>query len=334
MSKKIARLLKADIQESSDLREIARMLAGKGRGGDSLLAHITPKEAEILKEAGGAGTTNPETGLLEFFDFSNYDSSSGSADQEYVPTFGDYSVPAQPDAPNVVPTFGDFSVPAQPVSPPSTGGGYQNFAEIGPSPEQAGQSFALTQQGFPAGAEAAAKERQALIGKGGAAGDKEKPFLSNEQMVRLGLAGGLGVYGAMQQKKAADQAQKAAGEQKAVAKPYQDEGRKLIEAAQRGELTAAGQQQLQGLQAQLAQGAEARGGVGAAQAAAQAQAFRNQLLQNQYDYGLKVSQIGDNIALGAIRTGMQLDQQLNQANMAFYTQLGSLAAGVPTYRSQ
>jgi len=106
----------------------------------------------------------------------------------------------------------------------------------------------------------------------------------------------------------------------------------LIEAAQRGELTAAGQQQLQGLQAQLAQGAESRGGVGAAQAAAQAQAFRNQLLQNQYDYGLKVSQIGDNIALGAIRTGMQLDQQLNQANMAFYTQLGSLAAGVPTYR--
>jgi len=334
MNKKIARLLKADIQESSDLREIARMLAGKGRGGDSLLAHITPKEAEILKEAGGAGTTNPETGLLEFFDFSNYDSSSGSADREYVPTFGDYSVPAQPDAPNVVPTFGDFSVPAQPVSPTSTGGGYQNFAEIGSSPEQAGQSFALTQQGFPAGAEAAAKERQALIGKGGAAGDKEKPFLSNEQMVRLGLAGGLGVYGAMQQKKAADQAQKAAGEQKAVAKPYQDEGRKLIEAAQRGELTAAGQQQLQGLQAQLAQGAEARGGVGAAQAAAQAQAFRNQLLQNQYDYGLRVSQIGDNIALGAIRTGMQLDQQLNQANMAFYTQLGSLAAGVPTYRSQ
>jgi len=57
------------------------------------------------------------------------------------------------------------------------------------------------------------------------------------------------------------------------------------------------------------------------------------LLQNQYDYGLKVSQIGDQIALGAIRTGMQLDQQLNQANMAFYTQLGSLAAGVPMYRS-
>ena len=44
MSKKIARLLKADLQESSDLKSIAAMLAGKGRGGDTILAHITPKE--------------------------------------------------------------------------------------------------------------------------------------------------------------------------------------------------------------------------------------------------------------------------------------------------
>lgn len=344
MSKKIARLLKADIQESSDLREIARMLAGKGRGGDSLLAHITPKEAEILKEAGGAGTTNPETGLLEFYDWTGSDTFSGDVTESapsYTPTAGDWSgyttpieMPSNSSYQPNIPFNAGSVAETQPYTGAPVGVDYQQYAEIPPGSQQAGQSFALTQQGFPAGAEAAAKERQALIGKGAPAGDKEKPFLSNEQMVRLGLAGGLGVYGAMQQRKAAEQAQKAAGEQKAVAKPYQDEGRKLIEAAQRGELTAAGQQQLQGLQAQLAQGAESRGGVGAAQAAAQAQAFRNQLLQNQYDYGLKVSQIGDNIALGAIRTGMQLDQQLNQANLAFYTQLGSLAAGVPTYRSQ
>ena len=68
MAKQIARLLKADIQESSDLKSIAKMLSGKGRGGDTMLAHITPKEAKILKEAGGAGTVNPDTGLLEFYD--------------------------------------------------------------------------------------------------------------------------------------------------------------------------------------------------------------------------------------------------------------------------
>ena len=49
MSKQIARLLKADIQDSSNLKSIAKMLSKKGRGGDTMLAHITPKEARILK---------------------------------------------------------------------------------------------------------------------------------------------------------------------------------------------------------------------------------------------------------------------------------------------
>ena len=77
----------------------------------------------------------------------------------------------------------------------------------------------------------------------------------------------------------------------------------------------------------LAQGVESRGGVGVAQAQAQIEALRQNLLQNQYNLGLQVSQIGDNIALGAIRTGMQLDQQLAQANQQFYTQLAQIAGG-------
>ena len=340
MTKKIARLLKADIQETSDLKSIARMLAGKGRGGDTILAHITPKEVGLIKDAGGAGTTNPDTGLLEFYDWtgtggtvSGYEGSTPAYQSAYTAPIssGDYSAPTQQAASSFVPTFGDFSVPAPQDYSFQSGGGMPGFgAEMIGRPDVPNLPPAVN---IPVGATAAAKEREALIGKAPQAGDKEKPFLTNEQMVRLGLAGGLGVYGAMQQGKAADQAKRAAGEQTAIAKPYQDEGRRLIESAQRGELTAAGAQQFKALQAQLAQGAEQRGGVGIAQAQAQAEAFKNQLLQSQYDYGLKVSQVGDQIALGAIRTGMQLDQQLNQANLAFYTQLGTLAAGVPTYRS-
>jgi len=71
--KKIAKLLKADLNGTSDLAEIAAMLTSKGRGNDTLLAHITPREAEILKAAGGSGTTNPETGLLEFYEGEAYD---------------------------------------------------------------------------------------------------------------------------------------------------------------------------------------------------------------------------------------------------------------------
>ena len=152
--------------------------------------------------------------------------------------------------------------------------------------------------------------------------------------MRLGLAGGLGLYGASQTKKAAEQQKQAMEEQKNLAAPYQAQGKELVRAAQAGELTPAAAQSYQALQARLAQGAESRGGVGAAQSAAQAEAYRQQLLQGQYDYGLKVSNIGDNIAIGAIRTGMQADQQLNQANSSFYTNLAMIGAGIPMYSSR
>jgi hypothetical protein len=42
-------------------------LAAQGRFGDTMLAHITPTEAAMLKAMGGSGTINPMTGLPEFF---------------------------------------------------------------------------------------------------------------------------------------------------------------------------------------------------------------------------------------------------------------------------
>lgn len=44
----------------------AKELAAQGRGGDTILAHINPREAEVLRRMGGAGTINPNTGLREF----------------------------------------------------------------------------------------------------------------------------------------------------------------------------------------------------------------------------------------------------------------------------
>jgi hypothetical protein len=50
----------------ASLRPIAAAIAEQGRGGDAMLAHITPSEAQLLKSRGGAGTINPVTGLPEF----------------------------------------------------------------------------------------------------------------------------------------------------------------------------------------------------------------------------------------------------------------------------
>jgi hypothetical protein len=367
MTKKLARLLRADIQETSDLKSIAAMLAGKGRGGDTLLAHITPKEVGLLKEAGGAGTVNPDTGLLEFYDWTGtggtvggYDGGTSSyytapASSSYTaPTYTPYGYTSYTDLPEIddltayQDTAGGFinkenlprytseglNLPVNiPVNTPQLANKLYEMPEVITSPTVSNIGLQSRGAGSEFLADGAGGARAGAARAGAGAGTPDKPFLTNEQMVRLGLSGGLGIYGALQQRKALEQIGKSTGQQKDIAKPYQDEGRKLTDAAQRGELTPAGVQQFQAVKAQLAQGAESRGGVGVAQAVAQAEAFKNQLLQGQYDYGLKVSQIGDNIALGAIRTGMQLDQQLGQANMAFYSQLGALAAGVPTYRT-
>jgi hypothetical protein len=45
------------------LNQIARM----GRYGDTMLAHISPEEARMLRARGGSGTINPQTGLPEFW---------------------------------------------------------------------------------------------------------------------------------------------------------------------------------------------------------------------------------------------------------------------------
>ena len=48
------------------LARAAKQLASQGRGGDTMLAHINPREAEMLRRMGGTGTVNPNTGLHEF----------------------------------------------------------------------------------------------------------------------------------------------------------------------------------------------------------------------------------------------------------------------------
>ena len=49
------------------IAEAARLVASKGRHGDTMLAHINPEEARLLRSRGGSGTINPATGLPEYW---------------------------------------------------------------------------------------------------------------------------------------------------------------------------------------------------------------------------------------------------------------------------
>lgn len=380
MAKQIAKLLKASIQETSDLKEIAKMLAKKGRGGDTMLAHITPKEAAVLKESGGAGTVNPDTGLLEFYDGFNI-ADYADFDMPNIRT-GGYATKAQPELSygfNAPETY-EYSDPTQQKAIDQYRGSATPYPAVSPNQTMddrfAAQAIAetefpsgmgarrdlLAEQGAapisygdwlasPAGQEYARQAGLADIGiatqqAGFAAapttpessalqryvGDPLKALqkatgITGSDLLRVGLAGAGAVAGRQQSQQAAKQIQQAVQEQKQLGAPYQQKGAELQRAAQAGELTPQSAQAYQALRAQMAQGVESRGGVGVAQAQAQLEAFRQNLLQNQYNFGLQVSQIGDQIALGAIRTGMQLDQQLGQANQQFYSQLAAIAGG-------
>lgn len=48
------------------MRNQARRMQSAGRNGDTMLAHINPREAFLLKKLGGRGSVNPLTGLYEF----------------------------------------------------------------------------------------------------------------------------------------------------------------------------------------------------------------------------------------------------------------------------
>jgi len=73
----------------SGLLSLSDKVRAAGRGRDTVLAHITPEEATLLKERGGRGSTNPVTGLLEFED--DYYSSPISMDYS-APSYS-YSLP-------------------------------------------------------------------------------------------------------------------------------------------------------------------------------------------------------------------------------------------------
>jgi hypothetical protein len=57
--------------QAHGLKALAQELPKYGRGGDSMVAHINPEEAAILKAMGGSGTINPTTGLPEFLSLGN-----------------------------------------------------------------------------------------------------------------------------------------------------------------------------------------------------------------------------------------------------------------------
>jgi hypothetical protein len=306
----MATSLKSLTGVGADARKLAKLLQAKAPEGH-MLAYINPREAALLKAHGGSGKPHADTGIPSFED-------------EGAPDFGAEGTFEAPDTTPAEPTFttyypGGESYAGEPVTSGAAGADLQlsSFPQARETP-----AFDTSR---PATADA---ETARLLGGGAEQPAAPKAGISDDTMKRLGIAGVMGLLGGKQARAAERSGQAGAKQMQQLAAPYQQKGAELQAQAQRGELTPQAMQSLQAAQAQAAQGVTQRGGVGAAQAQMQIEQLRQQLLQSQYDYGLKLSGIGDNIALGAIKTGLEADRYVQGLSNSFYQNMAYIASGM------
>lgn len=355
--------LKKLTRVGADVRQIARLLQAKAPEGH-MLAYITPEEAKLLKSQGGSGHLHEDTGIPSFEQFYGIDEAAAGA---FEP---DYPLDEQPTSVSTLPVASSgqiettstekfvpqYSYPTvEPMNAPariglggvSAGTPLATQVEAPYMPQN--MTFGVQTRvptetgGLPSAMTMGADEPQVIDTArepSKTIGEKYNELaknlgISSEQLGRLGIAGVGALYNAYQSNKAQRETEAAKKEQQALGAPYQKKGAELQRAAQAGELTPEGQRQLQAVQAQAAQQAASRGGaVGQAQIQAQVEAFRSQLLQQQYDYGLKLSGIGDQVALGAIKTGLEADRYIQGLNNSFYTNMANIVGGMPSQQQR
>jgi hypothetical protein len=305
---------------------LAEMIRSKGRGRDTVLAHITPKEAALLKRRGGSGTINPDTGLPEFEDEGYFgDPSEGFQSSADLPS---YETSPEMD-------YSQFETPAVEVSNPA----YNVPAQPQYSEEQFNKAAAGQ---MPSGTGDYQAPEKSFLEK---SGDALSKLLTPETLAKLGVLGGVGAFGAKKGQQSAEQGAAAAAQVKALAPPVlarseiaqtqlrdlganitaqtrinaaelsalgapqRELGKQLMSQALSGTLTPAGQRSLAALKAQARQNISKRGGVGAMQTGvAESEATAN-LLQQQYATGMGTYGQGAQYASAAI----QMEQQAMQA---------------------
>lgn len=283
-----------------DLQRLAALLQSKGRKGDTILAHINPREAALLKARGGSGTRNPATGLPEFYDVDESDFGFSTPE--------DTSFTVDPNQPAPSPVNADLGTQAGVI-----GGGNQGQDSVTMANTPAGYNFPSlafgTGQGSPTSfaspllnIPSAAQQARNLT--------PSTPSFNLQQALRTGApllaAGGAAAVTRNAANRAQQQGQQAQQQYRDLSAPYKSSAQSLMS----GQLTPANQQALDAARAQLAQGASGRGGVGAEQAEAQVARLQQQLIENQYNMGLKIAAIGDAFAAKGIQAGMQADTQV------------------------
>jgi hypothetical protein len=327
-----------------DMAGLAQLIRSQGRGKDTVLAHITPREAALLKANGGSGTINPVTGLPEFQEDFVYD--IGFGEDVYNPPVEAADIQGATFTPEQDALFGyganqpmDFTTfdssggaaPQVDFSQMDIGFGPGQFTpEVTPQDIQ-GMEPDQFARFVPTPSELVQTQPPSALERAGAAVKDRLGRATLEDVLRVGGIAGLGLLGAQRSRQGQQQAAGLQSDLQSMAAPYYQTGREYIQRGQEGNLLPAQQQQLQAMRAQARQ-QQARAGTTTGTMAAQSEAaiarqadlFRQQLI----DYGFKLTGIGDQITKGAIQAGYSASQDAQNAAAKFYQAMFGMLPGV------
>jgi hypothetical protein len=316
-----------------DMAGLAQLIRSQGRGKDTVLAHITPREAALLKIAGGSGTINPVTGLPEFQeDFGPTYEELGYTPPDIQAPEIDYSAYEAYTPPQMDMVQTQMAAPTEQfdISQMDIGFGPGQFEPTRTAEDIQGMGPEQFARFVPTPSELAQTQPPSVLERAGTA---VKDRISNaklEDILRVGGALGFGALGLTRGRQGQQQAQQLQSDLQGMAQPYYQTGQEYIQRGQQGNLLPAQRQQLDAMRAQSRQ-QQARAGTTTGTIAAQTEAaiarqadlFRQQMI----DYGFKLVGIGDQITKGAIQAGYSASQDAQNAAARFYTAMGQMIPG-------
>ena len=319
-------------------RELAEMLRQMGRGRDTILAHITPEEAQMLMDAGGSGDTNPNTGLPEFqeedFFGSEFDPYGGQA-----VTSARGGISPEAEAYYTGQTGAFFDRDMQTAAEQGAEGqmdigfGPGRFAPqytprdvSGMAPDQ----FQRQMEGAGAGPGLA----ETLESKLGGVSELAQKY---PRLAQAAGYGAQGLVGMLQAARARKQGRDEAARLAALGAPLRAQGESLRQQALSGTLTPQQAAQQEAARARLRQTAAGRGAVTGTQAGMienQLGRQRSELSQVNLNNALKQLNLANAYDEAAIKATMAADREADDLLAAIAGNIGSqLASATPVQRA-
>ena len=334
---------------SGNARELAEMLRQMGRGRDTILAHITPEEAQMLMDMGGSGEINPNTGLPEFqedygqllaSEFNEFDPYMGqpvtSASGGISPEAEAYYTSQRGAAPIDMTGFRQPN-PLEPAGMAPMPSGFRFDMNVPSATQRVDitspvyrEPFAVTQRDFlPEVPEQPGFLRTAAQGIEDTASQARQLAREYPTVARLLSTGATTLPALIASVRARRDAQKSADELRRLGAPLRQQGEALRQQALAGNLTPQQAAAQEASRARLRQASSSRGATtGTQQAMIEGQLARSRSEQSQTNLNnaVKLLNLANAYDEEAIRTSLAANQRINDRLANVFANLGQAAA--------